>query len=118
MNCHKTREIMPMKVSNVMFMLPLLMLTFATQLSAKEVFVEIYKKKFIPAEISIELGDTVVWKNIEKRQYHSVWFKSLVAEEPNYFFPDESYQMTFASKGEFSYICGPHPKMTGLVIVK
>ena len=50
--------------------------------SAKEVVVEIYKKKFIPAEITINVGDTVVWKNMEKRQYHNVWFKQLQKEEP------------------------------------
>lgn len=84
---------------------------------AKEVVVEIYKKKFIPSEITIEQGDTVIWKNIEKRQYHNVWFKQLDKEEPEYFFPDESYQRSFADLGEFAYECGPHPKMTGKVTV-
>lgn len=86
-------------------------------LSAKEVVVEIYKKKFIPSEITIEQGDTVIWKNIEKRQYHNVWFKELQKEEPDYFFPDESYTRKFDSLGGFSYECGPHPKMKGKVIV-
>jgi len=93
-------------------------LLFSMPSFAKEVVVEIYKKKFIPAEITIEAGDTVIWKNIEKRQYHNVWFKSLDAEEPDYFFPDESYQRTFDKAGEFPYECGPHPKMTGIVTVK
>ena len=84
---------------------------------AKEVVVEIYKKKFTPAHITIQVGDTVVWKNIEKRQYHNVWFKQLVIEEPDYFFPDETYQRHFATVGEFPYECGPHPKMKGLVTV-
>ncbi|WP_246058241.1 cupredoxin domain-containing protein [Litorilituus lipolyticus] len=93
-------------------------LLFSMPSFAKEVVVEIYKKKFIPAEITIEAGDTVIWKNIEKRQYHNVWFKSLDAEEPDYFFPDESYQRTFDEAGKFPYECGPHPKMTGVVTVK
>ncbi|GLX76925.1 hypothetical protein tinsulaeT_02650 [Thalassotalea insulae] len=84
---------------------------------AKDVIVEIYKKKFIPSEITINAGDTVIWKNIEKRQYHSVWFKALVNEEPDYFFPGENYQYTFEKTGKFDYICGPHPKMTGVVNV-
>jgi len=85
--------------------------------SAKEVVVEIYKKKFIPAQITINVGDTVVWKNMEKRQYHNVWFKKLQKEEPDYFFPDESYQRSFNIEGEFPYECGPHPKMKGIVTV-
>jgi plastocyanin len=84
---------------------------------SKEVIVEIYKMKFTPAQITIEIGDTVVWKNIEKRQYHSVWFKQLDTEEPDYFFPDETYQRSFNSTGKFPYECGPHPRMKGLVTV-
>jgi plastocyanin len=84
---------------------------------SKEVIVEIYKKKFTPTEVIIEQGDTVIWKNIEKRQYHNVWFKQLDKEEPDYFFPDESYERSFESTGDFPYECGPHPRMKGKVIV-
>jgi len=84
---------------------------------AKDVIVEIYKKKFIPSEITIKQGDRVIWKNIEKRQYHNVWFKSSGEEEPDYFFPDESYQREFKALGDFAYECGPHPKMKGKVTV-
>ncbi len=84
---------------------------------SKEHIVEIYKKKYIPAEITIEQGDTVIWKNIEKRQYHNVWFKQLDKEEPDYFFPDENYQRSFDKTGNFPYECGPHPRMKGQVTV-
>jgi plastocyanin len=84
---------------------------------SKEHVVEVYKKKFSPVEITIEQGDTVIWRNIEKRQYHSVWFKQLDKEEPDYFFPNESYQKQFKNSGEFPYECGPHPRMKGKVIV-
>jgi len=84
---------------------------------AKVHVVEIYKMKFIPAKITIVQGDTVIWKNIEKRQYHSVWFKQLQKDEPDYFFPDESYQRSFEKSGDFPYECGPHPRMKGIVTV-
>jgi len=99
------------------FILVILLLGFLGHLNAKEIVVEIFKKQFIPAEITVELGDTVIWQNIEKRQYHNVWFKQLVKEEPDYIFPGESYQRTFTEQGEFPYECGPHPKMTGMVKV-
>ncbi|WP_286266853.1 cupredoxin domain-containing protein [Thalassotalea atypica] len=99
-------------------MILVLTLSFSGTLFAKEVVVEILKKKYIPAHVTIEVGDTVVWKNVEKRQYHNVWFKQFDKEEPDYFFPDETYQRTFDSAGEFPYECGPHPKMKGMVTVK
>jgi len=85
---------------------------------AKTVEVAIYKMEFTPQIIEINQGDTVVWINKEKRQYHNVWFEELGDEEPEYMFPDEIYQKTFPSKGDFNYHCGPHPKMTGIVKVK
>jgi len=85
---------------------------------AAEVEVIIKKFKFIPSEITIQKGDTIVWLNKEKRQYHSVWFEQLGEEEPGYFFPDESYSRRFDNEGDFPYRCGPHPEMTGIVHVK
>ena len=73
--------------------------------------------KFIPQEITIKRGETVRWNNIEKRQYHSVWFEALGEEEPDYIFPDEYYEREFKETGTFPYRCGPHPKMTGKVHV-
>jgi len=87
-------------------------------IEAKEIVVEIYKRKFTPKEIYLDIGDTVIWKNIEKRQYHNVWFKQLDKEEPDYLFPKESYSKTFNVAGKFNYECGPHPKMTGVIFVK
>ena len=73
--------------------------------------------KFVPQEISIKRGQTINWLNQEKRQYHSVWFEALGEEEPDYIFPDESYEREFKTTGSFPYRCGPHPRMTGTVIV-
>ena len=88
------------------------------QVNAETLHVEIKKFKFSPQQLTINVGDTVIWSNREKRQYHSVWFKEAGDEEPEYFFPDETYQRTFNQTGSFNYLCGPHPKMIGSVIVE
>lgn len=94
------------------------MLIFSAQsASAETVHVDIVKFKFSPQQITVNAGDTVIWTNKEKRQYHNVWFKASVVEEPDYLFPDETYSRTFPETGTFNYECGPHPKMTGTVIV-
>ena len=112
--CMFTRDFM-MKLIKIVGLLTVLLTSNAF---AKEVVVEIYKKKYIPAQVTIAKGDTVKWINKEKRQYHNVWFKQFDKEEPDYFFPDETYERTFDDAGEFPYECGPHPKMKGVVIVK
>jgi len=85
---------------------------------ADTVEVRVEKMKFVPQELKIKVGDTVVWKSYEKRGYHTVWFKAEGIPESDSLFPDESWQRAFSQKGEFPYECGPHPDMTGTVIVE
>jgi plastocyanin len=74
--------------------------------------------KFIPQHITIKAGQTIVWENREKRQYHSVWFEALGEAEPeDYLFPQDTYERSFSKSGTFPYRCGPHPEMTGTVTV-
>ena len=74
--------------------------------------------KFIPQDITIKAGQTIVWENREKRQYHSVWFEALGEAEPeDYLFPEDTYERKFDKPGTFPYRCGPHPEMTGTVTV-
>ena len=82
-----------------------------------EAQVIIKKFEFIPQQITIKRGQTITWENREKRQYHSVWFEALGEEEPDYVFPDETYEREFKQTGSFPYRCGPHPRMTGTVHV-
>lgn len=89
---------------------------FAGGESGNLVIIQDYK--FIPQHITISKGQTLVWENREKRQYHSVWFEALGEEEPeDYLFPEDIYQRNFPETGKFDYRCGPHPEMTGTVTV-
>ncbi len=80
--------------------------------------VEIVKFQYLPQEIHIKTGDRVRWTNKEKRQYHSVWFEAAGDPEPEYFFPDETYERSFDEPGSYPYHCGPHPEMKGMVHVQ
>lgn len=83
---------------------------------AAEHEVQISAYKFEPAELTIKRGDTVVWVNREKRVSHSVLFSG-TGEESERFFPDEKWSRVFDEPGRFEYGCGPHPEMSGVVIV-
>ncbi len=98
-----------------------ILLAGSTQFAQAEVhIVEMQKFKFIPDEITIKVGDTVKWLNTERRQYHTIWFKDAGEKESIEYYPDETYEKTFDTVGDFPYICGPHIEdydMKGIVHV-
>lgn len=80
--------------------------------------VAIQDYKFQPAEVRIKAGDTVKWTNREKRTSHSVLFPAENGLESERLFPQEHWQRTFTQPGSYSYRCGPHEEMKGLVLVE
>ena len=80
--------------------------------------VSMYKYNFCPAELTVPLGTTVRWVNVDKRTSHSV----IVPGEPesDRAFPEESIEFTFLLPGDQQYLCGPHWEsrdMIGMVTV-
>lgn len=91
----------------------------ASGVFAREIVdVEIKEFLFTPTEVTVTQGTTVRWTNMEKRQYHNVWFEALGDAEPDYLFPGDIYEKQFEEKGSFPYRCGPHPMMQGVVHVQ
>ena len=68
--------------------------------------------------VTVKVGDTVKWLNVEKRQYHSVWFEAEGLPEPDYIFPEETWERTFDKPGTYHYRCEPHEEMFGTIIVE
>jgi len=99
----------------------LLSLLLATGVSAGEVvIVKTEKYQFVPAEVTVKKGTTVRWENVERRQYHSVYFEDESGKESDYFFPGESRERTFDKPGTYPYYCEPHHEsheMKGVVHV-
>lgn len=73
--------------------------------------------KFTPAALTIKVGTTVKWNNLERRTTHSVLFTGPGGFESERFFPGESWQRSFDKPGLYPYSCGPHPEMKGLIEV-
>ena len=71
---------------------------------------------FTPASLEIAAGTTVTWVN-KSDTSHTVMGKDLAFEDSGPFGPGETYGQTFTKPGTYSYICGPHPFMTGTIIV-
>jgi len=69
-----------------------------------------------PATLTVTAGTTVIWKN-EDDSPHRIGdkngaFKSAALDT------DETFSYTFASPGEYPYICTIHPYMVGKIIVR
>jgi len=78
--------------------------------------VVIEKFAFVPKEVTVPPGTTVVWTNHDETP-HTVsspanGFTSKALDT------DDRFEHTFASEGDFSYFCTLHPFMTGIVHVR
>lgn len=104
----------------LMTLLPLSGMSAGPEPAEGEVVIEIKDFKFIPDEMTVKVGTTVRWVNMERRQFHNIYFESLEDESMDYFFPDEFRERTFDKPGTFPYICEPHDdshQMRGVIHV-
>jgi plastocyanin len=83
---------------------------------APTVDLNIAKFAFAPKEITIAPGTKIVWTNRDEAP-HTVTSndKSFASKGLD---TDDRFEHTFASEGDFSYICTVHPFMTGVVHVR
>jgi amicyanin len=80
--------------------------------------VEIHNFAYKPAEVTVKVGTTVRWTNLDL-DYHTVSsppedggpLESPVIQQ------DETWAYTFNTPGEYRYYCVPHPYMQGKVVV-
>ncbi|MDR5674301.1 Halocyanin [Halalkaliarchaeum sp. AArc-CO] len=99
--------------------------------------------EFVPEELIVEVGTTVVWKNTSARAHTVTAYENLIPEDADYFasggYDDEltarqewwddyggimesgdTFSHTFEVPGEYGYVCVPHETggMTGRVFVE
>jgi plastocyanin len=71
---------------------------------------------FSPASLEIAAGTTVTWTNMTDTA-HTVMGEELAFEDSGPFGQGETYSQTFTEPGTYRYQCGPHPFMTGTIVV-
>lgn len=77
--------------------------------------VEITDFAFSPAELTITVGDSVTWTNLDAVEHTATatdgsWDTGLLGQ-------GESGSITFTAPGTYDYLCTPHPSMTGRIVV-
>jgi plastocyanin len=87
----------------------------APPVAAKTVTVAITRNGFVPASVTIEPGDTVMWRNAHTARHSVVgdrgeFASSLIA-------PSATFSHTFAATGTVRYHDGTRPRMRGRVVV-
>lgn len=80
--------------------------------------VEIENFEFKPSEVTISVGDTVKWTNLDSAIHNA----RQTIDNPELYSPNlgqgESFSHTFNEEGTYDYICTIHPYMDGTVIVE
>ncbi len=79
------------------------------------VVVQTVGRAYLPVELTVGLGQTVVWQN-RSITHHTVTSTSGLFESSS-IAPGGSYSETFAKAGTFDYECLIHPGMKGSVVV-
>jgi amicyanin len=78
--------------------------------------VKIANFAFDPANITVPVGTTVTWTNLDSVS-HTVTSDTGVFESGT-LSHNATFSYTFNSRGTFSYSCSPHPFMKGKVVVE
>ena len=81
---------------------------------AKTHVIEIKNYVFTPAAMTVNVGDTVIWKNGDIVP-HTATGKGF---DSGSIAPGASWRFIVRKKGNFAYICTFHPTMKGTLIVK
>ena len=111
----KVKSVLP-----VVFVAMLMLAACGTKPSTSDVIVAttavtIQSYTFTPADISIKVGDTVTWTNLDTVAHN------VVADDSSWssgqLNKGDKFSFTFSQAGTYAYHCGVHPNMTGKVIV-
>ncbi len=71
---------------------------------------------FAPETIRVQAGQTVTWVNRDSAE-HNVVFDETGQTSPM-LGQGEQWSISFNEPGTYTYDCGPHPSMTGTVVVE
>ncbi|MCC6704995.1 MAG: cupredoxin domain-containing protein, partial [Thermomicrobiales bacterium] len=79
--------------------------------------VNIISGTFDPPLTTVTTGSTVRFTNMDGIK-HEVAFADSAIDDSGILEPGESFEVTFDAVGEFLFVCGPHPGMSGSIEVE
>jgi plastocyanin len=100
-------------------LLPSMMVSTAAERSkakAKTHTVTMRGMVFIPADLTVKSGDTVVWKNTDIVAHTAT--SPAGRFDSGFVAPAKSWKFTARKKGDLPYVCTYHPGMKGTLHVR
>ncbi|MBI4686906.1 MAG: cupredoxin domain-containing protein [Nitrospirae bacterium] len=109
---------MQRKILSIIVFLIMLLFVLSQAVQAEEYKVFMKNWKYNPQELTVKVGDKVIWIN-DNDTRHTVTFYDQSITSSGYLKPEETYSLTFEKPGVFSYHCIPHGDygMSGKVTV-
>lgn len=83
---------------------------------AQQVVVDIRDFAFEPHEVKVSNGTTVRWVNRDPAP-HSIAMEGGRPGNSGQLDPGREHAVTFSEAGRFTYRCGVHPTMLGIIVV-
>jgi amicyanin len=78
--------------------------------------VDIVDFAFSPQTLTIQVGDTVTWTNLDQVQHTAT--STTGTFDTGLLDQNASSSVTFTEPGTYDYLCTPHPTMTGQIVVQ
>lgn len=79
--------------------------------------VPIENNMFMPASLTVKLGEIVTWTNMDKASHTVTTTSAPVAFDSGTFRSGQSFTYTFTTPGTYTYYCAVHPDMVGEIKV-
>ena len=91
--------------------------TFPEGTSPQTYEINIQSFAFSPKELTIQVGDTITWTNLDSSSHTITSDSGTELSSPN-FGRNGVYSHTFNTVGTFAYHCALHPNMKGTITVE
>ena len=72
---------------------------------------------FSPQDLTIEVGDTVTWTNLDSVSHTATSTSGPASFDSGFLATGDTFSFTFDTAGTYEYFCEPHPNMIGSITV-
>jgi plastocyanin len=105
-----------MRRSAILLVLGLVLAVWGSAFAQQVTVVDIRDFAFEPHEVKVTNGATVRWVNRDSAP-HSIAMEGGRPGSSGQLDPGKEHALTFSDAGRFTYRCGVHPTMLGIIVV-